>query len=49
MGIAGHRSPATTKQYVHLAGVVFRDGATALEQRMLGLVPETGTKEAQTA
>ena len=27
MGIAGHRSMQTTKQYVHLAGVVFRDEA----------------------
>ena len=39
---------STTKQYVHLAGVVFRDEAAALENRMLG-VPETGTKEPQTA
>ena len=36
MGIAGHRSMATTEQYVHLAGVVFRDEAALLEQRMLG-------------
>jgi hypothetical protein len=33
---------------VHLAGVVFRDEAAVLEQRMFG-VPETGTKEPQTA
>lgn len=28
---AGHRSMATTNQYVHLAGVVFHDEAAALE------------------
>jgi hypothetical protein len=27
---------ATTNQYVHLAGVVFRDEAAALERRLLG-------------
>jgi integrase len=37
MGIAGHRSMQTTEQYVHLAGVVFRDEAAALERRLLGL------------
>lgn len=36
MARAGHRSMATTNQYVHLAGVVFRDEAAALEQRLLG-------------
>jgi integrase len=30
---AGHRSMSTTKGYLHLAGVVFRDEADALEQR----------------
>jgi hypothetical protein len=39
---------ATTKQYVHLAGVVFRDEATALEQRLLG-VQESGTELPETA
>ena len=39
MATAGHRSMSTTKQYIHLAGVVFRDEAGALERR-LGLVPE---------
>ncbi len=34
MATAGHRSMATTKQYVHLAGVVFRDDADALAQRL---------------
>jgi integrase len=33
---AGHRSMSTTRQYVHLAGVVFRDDAEALEARLLG-------------
>lgn len=33
---AGHRSMSTTKGYLHLAGVVFRDEARALEQRLLG-------------
>ena len=42
MGIAGHRSMATTRQYVHLAGVVFRDEAALLEQRLLG-VQDSGT------
>jgi hypothetical protein len=27
----------TTKQYVHLAGVVFREEASALERRLLGV------------
>jgi integrase len=36
MARAGHRSMATTNQYLHLAGVVFRDEAQALEDRMLG-------------
>jgi integrase len=36
MATAGHRSMQTTRQYVHLAGVVFRDDADALEKRLLG-------------
>jgi integrase/recombinase XerD len=36
MAKAGHRSMSTTKTYLHLAGVVFRDEAEALEQRLLG-------------
>jgi hypothetical protein len=36
MATAGHRSMSTTRQYVHLAGVVFRDDADALEARLLG-------------
>jgi integrase len=47
---AGHANMATTKRYLRLAGVVFAAEAEALERRMLGtLVPETGTKEAETA
>ena len=39
MARAGHRSMATTNQYVHMAGVVFRDEAAALERRLgLGVV-----------
>jgi integrase len=36
MARAGHRSMATTNQYVHLAGVTFPDAALALEDRLLG-------------
>jgi integrase len=37
---AGHRSMQTTKGYLHLAGVVFRDEAHALEQRLFGPVDQ---------
>jgi integrase len=40
---AGHRSMSTTKGYLHLAGVVFRDEADALERRLLGEMSERGT------
>jgi integrase len=43
MATAGHRSMATTKQYLHLAGVVFPDEAAALEQRLLGGRVESST------
>jgi integrase len=33
---AGHSDMKTTKNYLHLAGVVFRDEAEALERRLLG-------------
>lgn len=33
---AGHANMTTTKRYMHLAGVVFRDEAAALEQRLFG-------------
>lgn len=43
MATAGHRDMATTKQYLHLAGVVFRDEAAALEQRLLGTARGAGS------
>ena len=39
---AGHADTATTKRYLHLARVVFRDEADALERR-LGLSNEPST------
>jgi integrase len=42
---AGHANMATTKRYLHLAGVVFRDEADALERR-LGLSTEVSTRPA---
>ena len=36
MATAGHRTMQTTKQYLHLAGVVFREDANRLEARLLG-------------
>lgn len=41
MAKAGHRSMKTTNVYVHLAGVVFRSEAEALERRLLGGETET--------
>ena len=35
---AGHASMTTTKRYLHLAGIVFRDEAEALERRLLSSV-----------
>lgn len=40
MAKAGHRSMSTTRTYLHLAGVVFRDEAAALERRLLGVSEE---------
>jgi hypothetical protein len=48
MATAGHRSMSTTKGYLHLAGVVFRDESAALEQRLLG-VQDPGTNSPETA
>jgi integrase len=48
MATAGHRSMSTTKGYMHLAGVVFRDDATNLERRLLG-VQGSGTNEPEPA
>ena len=39
---------STTKVYLHLAGVVFRDESAALEQRLLG-VQDPGTNEPEAA
>jgi integrase len=36
MAKAGHATMTTTKRYLHLAGVIFRDEAEALERRLLG-------------
>jgi integrase len=36
MATAGHRSFATTKRYLHLAGRAFPEAAAALEDRLLG-------------
>jgi hypothetical protein len=33
---AGHRSMARTRQWLHLAGVIFPKKAAALEQHLLG-------------
>jgi integrase len=43
MAKAGHANMTTTKRYLHLAGVVFRDEADALERRLLGLSTEAST------
>jgi integrase len=48
MATAAHRSMQTTKGYLHLAGVVFRDDAAALEQRLLG-VEDPGRKSPEPA
>ncbi len=37
MAKAGHANMATTRTYLHLAGVVFREEAEALERRLLGV------------
>lgn len=45
---AGHTDMRTTKRYLHLAGVVFRDEAERLEQRYgLGLSTEPSTGRAE--
>jgi integrase len=48
MATAGHRSMQTTKGYLHLAGAVFREEASALERRLLG-VQDSGTKSPEPA
>jgi hypothetical protein len=37
---AGHANMSTTQTYLHLAGVIFRDEADALELRLLGGVDD---------
>jgi hypothetical protein len=39
---------ATTRGYLHLAGVVFRDEASALERRLLG-VEDSGRESPEPA
>jgi integrase len=48
MATAGHRSMQTTKGYLHLAGVTFREEASALERRLLG-VEDSGRKSPEPA
>lgn len=43
MAKRGYTDMATTKRHLHLAGVVFRDEADALERR-LGLSTEPSTR-----
>lgn len=38
---AGHADMKTTKTYLHMAGVVFRDEADRLEARLLGVESST--------
>jgi integrase len=47
MTTAGHRSMSTTKGYLHLAGVVFREDALALERRLLGVEDPVETTRRQ--
>jgi integrase len=47
MATAGHRSMSTTKAYLHLAGVTFRDEAQALERRLLGVESSTRLSESE--
>ena len=47
---AGHANMATTRRYLRLAGVVFREEADALEQRLLGglsTTPSTDLRESE--
>ncbi|HJS49365.1 MAG TPA: hypothetical protein VJ745_03505 [Gaiellaceae bacterium] len=48
MATAGHRSMQTTKGYLHLAGVVFHDEASAHERRLLG-EQSSGTRSPEPA
>ncbi len=44
---AGHADMKTTRTYLHLAGVVFRDEAERLEQRLLAVESSTDLGEPQ--
>jgi len=44
---AGHADMKTTKTYMHMAGVVFRDEADRLEARLLGVESSTHLSESQ--
>ena len=44
---AGHADMKTTKTYLHLAGVVFRDEAERLEARLLGVESSTHLSESE--
>ena len=44
MSKAGHANMATTRTYLHLAGVVFREEAEALEERLLGVQEESPSR-----
>jgi len=41
MAKAGHTDMKVTRRYLHLAGIVFRDEAEALEKRLLGVESAT--------
>lgn len=47
MAKAGHTDMKITRRYLHLAGIVFREEAAALERRLLG--PQTGEAVAPAA
>jgi integrase len=47
MATAGHKSYSTTKRYIDLAGVVFRDESNALERRLLGVQSGTDLSTSQ--
>jgi hypothetical protein len=44
---AGHADMKTTKTYMHMAGVVFRDEADRLEARLLGVESSTHLSESE--
>jgi hypothetical protein len=49
MAKAGHRNMATTRTYLHLAGVVFRDEAERLEAQLLGPIEPVESSTALTS